>query len=358
MALAIALGALAATAQARARGFVGVVDPFPTRCDITPKKENCLAQTDLRRMHKARLKIMRWGFRWDDVEANEGVYRWGVTDATIGALSSRGMQVLPVMTGSPKWAAPTFGTAPVDTEAARTGWQRFLEAAVERYGPGGQFWTNPTLYRAEFPGRPIRPIKTWQIWNEENLRAGAQHVKPRKYARLVRLSHEAIDAADPKAKLLLGGMPGYVDSHAWTYLNKLYKFRGLKHDFDAVAVHPYSADFGHVFVQLQKMRRVMRKHHDSKTGLWITELGWGSKRPSQSQPINKGPRGQKKLLKAVFPLLERYRHRWNLKHAFWYRWRDPASGSGGCTFCASSGLFKHNQRPKPAWKAFKRITRH
>jgi Beta-galactosidase len=358
VALSILATAVSGPAQARANGFIGVVDPFATRCggDLA-KKRDCLSTKDLRRMHRAHLKIVRWGFRWDDVEPTKGAYQWGLTDATVGALANRGIQVVPVLTGSPAWAAPTFGTAPVGTAEGRDGWKRFLMAAVGRYGPGGEYWTDPTLYRSQFPGGSIRPIKTWQIWNEQNIRGGRQRVKPRKYARLVRISHDAIDAADPHAKILLGGMPGYIRTPAWTYLNKLYKRHGLKRDFDAVAVHPYSGDFGHVFVQIIKMRHVMRKHHDAHAGLWVTELGWGSKRPRKSQPINKGPRGQKVFLSAVFPLLQRYHRRWNLRHAFWYKWRDPATGSGGCTFCSSSGLFKHSQKPKPAWRAFKHITR-
>ena len=357
-ALVVALAALAGTAQARGGGgFIGVVDPFPTRCGADQKKGDCLSSRDLRRMRRAHLKIVRWGFRWDDVEGTKGLYRWGVTDDTVGALASRGIRVLPVMTGSPTWAAPTFGTAPVNTREARKGWQRFLKAAVKRYGPKGEYWTYPGLYRTEFPGGPIRPIKTWQIWNEQNIQGGRQRVLPRKYARLVRLSHNAIDAANPRAKILLGGMPGYIRSRAWVYLNKLYKRHGLKRKFDAVALHPYSPDVGHVLVQIKQMRRVMRKHHDAGAGLWITELGWGSKRPSEGQPINKGLKGQKRLLKATFPILKRYHRRWNLRHAFWFRWRDPPHGTGGCTFCSSSGLLHHDQKPKPAWRAFKHITK-
>src|SRR5215207_6027657 len=358
-ALVVALAALAGTAQARGGGsFIGVVDPFPTRCGADQKHGDCLSFRDLRRMRRAHLKIVRWGFRWDDVEGTKGLYRWGVTDDdTVGALATRGIRVLPVMTGSPTWAAPTFGTAPVNTREARKGWQRFLKAAVKRDGPKGEYWTNPGLYRTEFPGGPIRPIKTWQIWNEQNIQGGRQRVLPRKYARLVRLSHNAIDAANPRAKILLGGMPGYIRSRAWVYLNKLYERHGLKRKFDAVALHPYSPDVGHVLVQIKQMRRVMRKHHDAGAGLWITELGWGSKRPSEGQPINKGLKGQKRLLKATFPILKRYHRRWNLRHAFWFRWRDPPHGTGGCTFCSSSGLLHHDQKPKPAWRAFKHITK-
>jgi hypothetical protein len=357
-ALSIALAAFAGTAQARGvRGFIGVVDPFPTRCGAMHNKGDCLSTKDVRRMRRGHVKIVRWGFRWDDVEATKGLYRWRVTDATVGALASRGIRVLPVMTGTPTWAARRFGTAPVKTREARKGWRRFLKAAAQRYGPGGNYWTNPNLYRRAHPRGPIRPITTWQIWNEQNIRGGRQRVLPRKYARLVRISHNAIVAANPRARILLGGMPGYVRTRAWVYLNKLYNHHSLKRKFDAVALHPYSADVAHVLVQIRQMRRVMREHHDAGSGLWITELGWGSKHPSAGESINKGPRGQKRMLKATFPLLQRYHLRWNLRHAFWFRWRDPPRGAGGCTFCSSSGLFRYNLKPKPAWRAFKQITR-
>src|SRR5215204_5080830 len=72
-ALVVALAALAGTAEARGGGgFIGVVDPFPTRCGADQKKGDCLSSRDLRRMHRAHLKIVRWGFRWDDVEGTKG----------------------------------------------------------------------------------------------------------------------------------------------------------------------------------------------------------------------------------------------------------------------------------------------
>jgi hypothetical protein len=169
------------------------------------------------------------------------------------------------------------------------------------------------------------------------------------------MSHAAITRADKHAHVLLGGMPGYVHQRAWVYLKKLYKHRRFKRDFDGVAVHPYAGDFKLVLKQLNHMRGVMKSHHDGHTGLWITELGWGSAHPTPSQPINQGRRGQKKLLRRAFPYLQRHRHRWRLSHLYWYKWRDPPPGSSGCTFCKSSGLFRYNQKPKPAWRTFKHI---
>lgn len=363
MPCAVALAAVCAVTAfgvgtAQANRFIGVVNPFLSRCEGSHQKGNCLTNKDLERMSRAHLKLVRWGFRWAVIQPTPGDYRWGQIDSVIGALANRGIRVLPVMTGTPPWAGRTYGTAPVNTRLARKSWRRFLRASVERYGPGGEYWTDPSLYRRSHPNGPIKPIKTWQIWNEQNIRKGAQRVKPGKYVRLVRMSHDAIKSADPKASILLGGMPGYINTRAWVYLKDLYRHHGFKHEFDAVAIHPYSGDVRHVFTQIQAMRQVMAKHHDRHASLWVTELGWGSKRPSPNHPINKGPQGQKRFLKYVFSLMRKYHKRWHIPHVFWYRWRDPPPGTPGCTFCSSSGLFHHNQKPKPSWRAFKHLARH
>jgi hypothetical protein len=109
-----------------------------------------------------------------------------------------------------------------------------------------------------------------------------------------------------------------------------------------------------VILQIKRMRRVMGAHHDGHTPIWITELGWGSDPPDRFG-INAGTRGQRRMLKRTFPRLIRGRHRWRLRHVFWFDWRDPPPGTGRCSFCDSSGLFWHDHRPKPAWRIFKRI---
>ena len=270
LAASFALAALAGNADASGRAFIGAVDPFATRCDsgllgtgILAKKGNCLSDRDLQRMERSRIKTARWGFRWSEVEKEKGTFKWQVTDETIGALANRGIRILPVVAGSPAWAARTYGSPPLKTHAARQGWRAFLRAAVERYGPRGKYWTSPSLYRHAFPGAKPKPIKAWQIWNEQNIKGGPQYVKPRKYQKLVKLAHHSIMKVDPKAEIVLGGMPGYVRTHAWVYLKKLYKHERFRRKFDAVALHPYAPDVGHVLVQIDRMRQVMKRHHEA-----------------------------------------------------------------------------------------------
>jgi hypothetical protein len=101
----------------------------------------------------------------------------------------------------------------------------------------------------------------------------------------------------------------------------------------------------------------MRKHHDRRTDLWLTEVGWGSEKPSRRWPLNKGRRGQKRMLKKSFKLVLQKRREWQIKRLFWFDWRDPPSGRPvNCSFCGSAGLLNNRRQAKPAYRAFKRFT--
>ena len=66
-----------------------------------------------------------------------------------------------------------------------------MRALVARYGPVGSFWP-------ENPGVPKRPLRTWQIWNEPQLRyqwSGRDWQAG--YGTLLRASHDALKKDDP-----------------------------------------------------------------------------------------------------------------------------------------------------------------
>ena len=100
----------------------------------------------------------------------------------------------------------------------------------------------------------------------------------------------------------------------------------------------------------------MRRHRDKKTPLWVTEIGWGSHHPDRFG-LNKGVKGQKRMLRRSFRLIVQHRRAWHVSRLIWFDFRDPPSNRGGCSFCTSAGLLKHSGKPKPAWRAFKRFTR-
>ena len=93
----------------------------------------------------------------------------------------------------------------------------YLRVLIGRYGPHGSFWIdNPTL--------PYMPIRMWQVWNEPNLLPfWATHPWVASYLALLRQAHDAIKAADPGAKVVLGGL----DNYSWDYISSIEKTPSL-----------------------------------------------------------------------------------------------------------------------------------
>jgi hypothetical protein len=306
---------------------------------------------------------------WGAIQASAGAnFNWNATDDLVGGAAGAGLEVLPFVTGAPEWAVPSalvnrasnsFAplSLPVRNAKEKTGWTEFLTAAVRRYGPDGTFW-------AANPGVPDRPINTWQIWNEENFKYFVAHPNPVEYGKLVRLSTPLIKGIDPSAKILLGGMfatPKEAQSKsrppqayfASDFLRLLYKKTpGIRSLFNGVALHPYAYDWQGITEHVEEIRTVLKENHDAGKGLWITELGWSSGRPSASNGRNgfeKGPSGQATQLRGAFGLLKRNAARWKVRQVFWFSVDDQP---GACNFCDGSGLFGPGFKPKPSWMAY------
>jgi hypothetical protein len=129
----------------------------------------------------------------------------------------------------------------------------------------------------------------------------------------------------------------------------------VKGDFDIAAIHPYAPTLFYLRYAFNHFRKVMKRHGDGHTPLWVTEMGWGSAHPDGN--MNKGLHGQKRMLKKSFRLILHNRRKWHVGELTWFQWRDPPKSAGGCSFCTSSGLFRHNEDPKPSYRAYKRFAR-
>lgn len=320
---------------------------------------------DLKGMAAKGVHTDRFELGWKSVVPRQGTFHWGPSDRFIGALAWRRIRPLPFVWGSPRWVANTPGRPPIDSPAHEQAWERFLKAAVDRYGPGGSYWTNG--YRQRYGARATpMPIHSWQVWNEPNLKKffnpeGSDFQTVHQYARLLKISHDAIKRRDRAAHIVLAGNPGYPPAggmKAWVFLDRLYGQPGIKNEFDVAALHPYAStvwDFGQ---EVRRVHSVMVQHGDGATPLWLTEFGWGSA-PLDRFGINQGPAGQARLLQGSFEMALRNRSAWNVQRLYWFLWRDPAPNSRfahRCSFCGSAGLLRHNRTAKAAFNAFTRFS--
>jgi hypothetical protein len=335
------LPALASAAPAPKR-FFGV-DPQGT-----------LDRSDYARMSEAGVGTLRFELHWAaiDLVPPGGGYDWSSSDTVVAGAAANGIRALPFVYGAPPWVSPS-GTPRGPLALAE--WRAFLAAAVDRYGPRGEFWS-------ENPSLPRMAIRDWQIWNEQN---SPTYWDPRpdvgEYAELLDAAHAAITGRDPSARVILGGMfgtpfaglkPGIA---AWDFLTALYREPGAKQDFDAVAPHPYAARFAGVRDQIERFRRRMARAGDGRARLWITELGWAS--GGLPHPLNPGPAGQARRLRHAFKYLLRKRRELRLSNVTWYSWRDNSTGDAGlCVWCPESGLLGADGSAKPSFDAFAEVT--
>jgi hypothetical protein len=243
----------------------------------------------------------------------------------------------------------------VKTSGEVAAWQAFVEAAVTRYGPGGSYWSG--AYETDHPGATPHPVRTWQVWNEPNI-PGAFWPKPNVdlYGKLVRVTADAIRTVDPGARIALAGVPGRVNYHGLSYLKHLYeRVPGVRRFFDIVAFHPYAQGIHGVVNQLTRVRRLMREHHDGSIPLWVSEIGWGSKKRDPSQ-YNFGRTGQARMLTELFSTLSRDRRRLGLNRVTWFDWRDSLRNvNAPCPWCDHAGLIDKRNHRKPAWDAYRRF---
>jgi hypothetical protein len=311
---------------------------------------------DIDRMSRGRVGSVRVGVVWPAVEPTDDQFDFAELDELIGRLAAAGIRPVPNLSGVPGYVDPDPLALPVDNATEKEQWREFAAAFTARYGEGGTYWT--TVFGTQHPGAAPLPVNTIQIWNEQN---GPKHVDrpdPGKYAELIKVSHDAISAEDPSAEVLLGGMFGTPRGgggiKAWTFLKRLYATAGVKESFDAVALHPYSPDIDGITEQVNKIRKALKKKKDKGKQLWLTELGWGSKKKGR---LGVGKKKQAKLLKGSFKLLLKKRGKWKVGGVQWYTWRDLPKGQAPCDWCSTAGLFNTSgSKAKPSWKQFVKFT--
>jgi hypothetical protein len=347
----IAVLAMATSADARLpRKFFGIVPQTP------------LTAEDTNRMRHGGIDVMRVPFSWAAIQPTPtSGYDWSELDGIVATAARSNLEVLPFIYATPGWVARRQTVLPVGNARQRRAWAAFLRATVERYGRRGQFWLEHWRGSGDFV--PPHPITRWQIWNEQNFFYFATPASPTRFARLLKISRRPIKGTNRRAKIVVGGLfgdprqrpPRAMDAAA--FLDRLYKVRGIRRTFDGVALHPYAANVRALRRLTERLRRVVRRHRDPRTGLYLTELGWGSKRNPRRVAFEVGWREQARELGRAYRYLIRNRRRLNLQQVHWFSWKDRGNA---CSFCDSAGLFRRGLlrfKPKPAWRTFVAVTR-
>ena len=264
---------------------------------------------------------------WDDVPADRAAqFRdeggiptdWSLIDRQVAAAARRRIEVMPVVHGTPDWAARQpgrFSSPPRDNKQ----FAAFVALLARRYGPGGAFWTE----HAELPQVPVHD---WQIWNEPNTHAfWRQWPWEGDYVALLRAVRPALRAVDPRARVVLGGLP----NKSWKGLARIYRAGGRRY-FDLVALHPFTGGVDGVVKIVRMNRAVMARNHDARKHLVITETAWTSSRGRTSTVYTweTSESGQAEKVRHLLRLLARVRRRERIERVYWFTWMTEDSSRG------------------------------
>jgi hypothetical protein len=349
----LALLAAAPAAEAAKRkvphGFYGVMwdraGPFTSE----PAQEE---QWGL--MARSGVESVRTVFSWAGAQPDPGgPIGFEATDVVVGQAARHGQRLLPVVLWAPDWARlyPEQDGSP---PAREDEYAAYLTALVGRYGPEGTFWN-------EHPELPRRPVRDWQIWNEPHLDFYWQTPDgpwAPAYARLLQAAHDAVDAADPGAKVVAAALADY----AWRHLERIYD-QGGGGSFDVAAINFFSSSPRNVLKALRFVRRVMRANGDRSKPIWLTEVTWpaakGRDKPGAGwqRAWIQTDRGTARRVTQAYGLLARNRREVGLGRVFWYTWSSGFRAGDLFDFGGLIRLRDGDFDPRPALSAYRRSAR-
>jgi hypothetical protein len=187
------------------------------------------------------------------------------------ALTVHGLRWLPIIDYSATWAESVAG-ADHSPPSSAADFAAYAAAFAARYGAGGSFWSTHPDLRA-------LPVDTFEIWNEPDSRQfWIPASDPARYAALYRAARDAIVAADPSARVIIGGL-----SNPGAFLPALLAAApDLRGHIDGVGIHPYAPDPGRVLATVARARGTLTAIGLGSVPLFVTEFGWPTL-PAHSQ---------------------------------------------------------------------------
>ncbi len=229
---------------------------------------------------------MTWAkqqIEWAVYETSQGNINFAPIDEMVNTLEAINVHILFSVVKAPDWARDS-----TQEDGPPTNFQtlaNFVGALAERYR-----------------GR----VDAYEIWNEQNLRrewnSRSHPISAAQYVEMLRLSYNAIKAADPAAIVVAGGLAptGFNDGvnaiDDRVYLQAMYA-SGVARYMDALGAHPngwanppdsvccnntagvLTHDDHRSFFFRQTLgdyREIMLAAGDSQTFIWPTEFGWGT----------------------------------------------------------------------------------
>ncbi len=339
----VAAALMAPLAEAKVpKDFVGVQDDSLLTAEPDYRTKN------LSTMRGIGVGSIRQAFNWRDIETAPGQYDFSLYDELVAKASAQRLKILGVIFGPPSFRmkkGPGKFTCPPKSNKAFGNYAALL---AKRYGSRGTFWRdNPTV--------PRNPIRSWQIWNEPNLRpywCGKPNAK--QYVSMLRAADKALSKADRTSETVTAGLPeSKLGIPLLKYIDQMYKARG-KTAFDTLAIHPYGRTIPELRKRLRSIRKLMNRRGDRRAKIWVSEIAWSDVGPGSRFRV--GTKRQGRLISDAVKFIGRERNRMRLRGVIYVFWRDlpPYPPNFRDFWGLHTGLFRMDGTAKPAFSSFRK----
>ncbi len=208
---------------------------------------------------------MRQHFPWDEIEPRPGEFNWTTWDTLVSAAKAHHLHLIAVLDRAPQWAG-----MPPDPQA----FAAFASTLAARYGES---------------------LTYYEIWHNPNLGeswGGAADAFG--YAELLSNAAQAIRAADPDARIILGSLAPNEESGPQNYAEDLFlkmlQVAGAQSSFDVVAVQPYGFNTGPEDRRVSRQvlnfsRAILTRETLVSLGMgdkavWASDFGWNTSPPA------------------------------------------------------------------------------
>lgn len=268
-------------------------------------------------------------FSMSTTEPEPGRFFWDDYDKLVAAASARNVQVLGVLVDPPNWAGDASQPHPV--------W--WVPRGLDRP------WNDPANVWANWVGATVRHyrgnVRAWEVWNEPNIEFWGGTAA--QFARLLKVTYQAIKANDPGATVVFGGV---YKANNWGRVQQILaalkadpEGARSKHFFDVFGIHVYDAGICEQF----DLIGALKKNVDDMTSphpVWVTESGirvWPSPNPGYALPNEQSSFLIQNYAYALYAGAERY-----------YYWRANDAGDRDQPW----GLWTDARQVRPSFTAF------
>lgn len=271
------------------------------------------------------IRLHDTGTSWREMQPARGTWNFSTLDARVDRAISGRREVLMVLGQTPRWASKRpnedsyYGPGAAAEPADMMAWRAYVRTLAIRY-----------------KGR----IRTWELWNEPNVR-GFFTGSPQTMVAMAREAYVVLKHIDPKNVVVSPGMAvRTLNSPVW--LDRYLGLGGGKY-LDIVGVHLYVLSRQRpesILGSVSRVRLIMAKHRISRP-IWNTESGYG--RTAETPETSELYTGQTAMAYVARTyILTAHAH---VDRTYWYAWDDR--GFGGLYLTAAD-----RRTPSDAGRAY------